>query len=154
MARKKKNTRGNGHSVPSDLDAVKSIVDILEMFMEDDQHRILRWVREKIGMGVDGSVAVEQPNKQLAVTATVPTFRRVVRNPHMMAKPPLNKVMIQDDDEGGELIGIPADRYVPEPPEADILKPNKETRRLVSVTHEHVSKDGKKVVTSRSLVMR
>jgi hypothetical protein len=150
---RKKTTRTNGHrSVPimeDDFDAVKSISAILGQFAPEDQLRILRWVREKFGLD-DSQNEAHSP---IILPAQVQAPRRALRNPHEMNRPPLNKIIVQDDDEFGELLGIPADRDVPEPPNADILKPVKETRRLVTVVDEHKGHDGK-IVKSTSIVAK
>jgi hypothetical protein len=133
-----------------DFDAVKSISAILGQFSQEDKYRIIRWVKEKFSLD-EVQTAVPAPS-QIVLATEMPEPRRL-RNPHLMAKPPLNKIIIQDDDDEGELLGIPADRDVPEPPEADILKPVKETRVLARVEDFHKGKDGK-IVKSTSLVMR
>lgn len=150
---RKKTTRTNGHrSVPimeDDFDALKSISAILGQFAPEDQLRIIRWIREKFGLD-DAQSEIQSP---IILLPQAPAPRRVLRNPHEMNSPPLNKIIVQDDDEFGELLGIPADRDVPEPPNADILKPVKETRRFVAVVDEHKGKDGK-VMKSTSIVAR
>lgn len=150
----KRKTRKSGHRlVPvmtDDFDAVKSISAILGQFSQEDQYRIMRWVKEKFSLK-DTQTAAPDPSP-IIIAPQMPEPRRL-RNPHLMAKPPLNKIIIQDDDEEGELLGIPADRDVPEPPEADILKPVKETRRLARVEDIHKGSDGK-IIKSSSLVMR
>lgn len=37
---------------PDDLEAVRTIVDILQSFTSDDRERVIRWAREKLGMPV------------------------------------------------------------------------------------------------------
>lgn len=54
-----------------DLDAVRKIVEALEGFKADEQERILRWSREKIGM------ATSAPQKSLASTAATSTGGQV-----------------------------------------------------------------------------
>jgi hypothetical protein len=136
--------------VDDDLDAVKLISAIVGQFSDADKNRIIRWVMEKFNMGGDvaASAAVNVPVAESRII--IPPM---LRNPHLMSKPPLNRVIVQDDDDDGAILGIPADRDVPEPPEAEILKPHKETRRLEKVTDVHKGKDGK-VITSTSFVMR
>ncbi len=146
---RKPKSNGDAREVYDDLDAVKDIGGILNKFDSDTVVRIMRWVSEKYGLA--GPVNTVS---NIVVPDTMPDVKRLLRNPHEMNKPPLNKVIIQDDDDEGVLLGIPADRDVPEPEIADILKPHKETRRLVTVEDFYKSKDGSKVVTSKSLVMK
>lgn len=42
-------------SKPDDLEAVRTIADTLQPFPSDDRERVLRWVREKLGMLVGAS---------------------------------------------------------------------------------------------------
>ncbi len=137
--------------VYDDLDAVRDIVAVLESLAPESVDRVMRWVREKFGL--DDASLPGQVRSQVILPSQASAPKRVLRNPHEMNSPPLNKIIVQDDDEFGELLGIPADRDVPEPPNADILKPVKETRRFVAVVDEHKGKDGK-VMKSTSIVAR
>jgi hypothetical protein len=38
-------------SKPDDLEAVRSLADTLQPFASEDRERIIRWAREKLGMG-------------------------------------------------------------------------------------------------------
>lgn len=49
------------NSTTDDLDAVKAIVTALDPFEQPDQERILRWVREKLGLSVSSAAAQPPP---------------------------------------------------------------------------------------------
>jgi hypothetical protein len=116
-----------------ELDAVRDVSAILERFDPPMQDRILRWVQERrgtdslSGIQVSPSLLLHSEPARQAVKAAKP-----LRNPHEMAKPPLNKVIIQDDDDEGVLIGIPRDADMPEPEGIDLLKPKGPARKLVT----------------------
>jgi len=52
MSKKKNEIKRAPSSIDVDLDAVRRIIAILDIFNDADQERILRWVKEKIGMNV------------------------------------------------------------------------------------------------------
>lgn len=51
---------------PDDLDAVRAIVKALEPFKADEQERIIRWAKEKIGLGVATTVHDESTHTVIA----------------------------------------------------------------------------------------
>jgi hypothetical protein len=57
----------NATKSPDDLEAVRSIADTLTAFKEPDRERILRWVREKLGM------AISSPQNDLPATPRPPS---------------------------------------------------------------------------------
>lgn len=109
-----------------ELDAVREISGILEGFDSRSRVQILRWVREKLDMETEPQIeAPQSPIIQPGRPA------RKLKNPHEMAKPPLGKLILQDDDDDGDLLFLPKDNDLPEPEGIDQIKPKGPARRLV-----------------------
>lgn len=53
-----------------DLQAVRTLVEILEPFAPDDRERIIRWAREKLGMA--GPLAADTSHQPAATAASTP----------------------------------------------------------------------------------
>jgi len=66
-------------SKPDDLEAVRSVADTLQPFANDDRERIIRWAREKLGMGATstlmnpGAVPVETTEQRAAAQESTPS---------------------------------------------------------------------------------
>jgi hypothetical protein len=58
---------------PDDLDAVRSIVEILQPFAGAEQERILRWVREKCNLVAEASGTPKVPSRDVDTAASLPS---------------------------------------------------------------------------------
>jgi hypothetical protein len=61
---------------PDDLEAVRKLVDALQSFAHDDQERIIRWAREKLGLVITPPAA-----EPTASVARLPTAARPLSGP-------------------------------------------------------------------------
>lgn len=150
MGKKKNNKESR---TDADLRAVQSIIKKLNKFDDNSKKRIIRWVNEKLfNTTVIDTTDNESTQKEIVKTknsgiASVP-LSVLDKNPHG-ERPIFNKVIVQDEDETGNIMIVPSDPDLSEPPEADILKPVKEKRKLIEKVG--VSADGK--IISRRVVM-